>query len=212
MRYPDRCAWLYQFTEIFVQDDYGVGRLGASPRVIDAGANIGTFSRFALWARPDASITAIEPDPSNLKYLSDNLSVATRSRVSIVPAALAASDGSVRLSGTQSDCLRTGQNGDREVNAVCLASMLTEPVDLLKVDIEGAEWDVLQAAESALCGVSRVAVEVHRYEGELSHLVDLISLFQRNGLSLIALRNHRQVALEDEPSLKDVCLLEARRP
>jgi hypothetical protein len=55
------------------------------------------------------------------------------------------------------------------------------PVDLLKMDIEGAECDVLAGQDAALARVKRVFVEYHSYAKKPQRLDELLALFRRAG-------------------------------
>lgn len=68
------------------------------------------------------------------------------------------------------------------VSAVPLRELLgDEPVDLLKMDIEGAECDVLAGQDAALAQVKRVFVEYHSYVKNPQRLDELLALFRRSG-------------------------------
>lgn len=62
----------YLYREIFVDQTYGV-KLPTSPRILDAGANIGLASFYLSLVYPNARITAFEPAPSCLDYLKSNI-------------------------------------------------------------------------------------------------------------------------------------------
>ena len=47
MVYPDGLVWANQVLEIFGDDCYGAGRMPEAPRIVDGGANIGTFALYA---------------------------------------------------------------------------------------------------------------------------------------------------------------------
>lgn len=136
--------------------------------IIDAGANVGLFSLWLLEAHPQVRAVAIEPGPENLRHLRSNLA-AHEGQVVVIAAALAGSSGrgfldeghgrSVdhRLSDSGTSVhLRTLQDVIDEV------APHREPIDLLKMDIEGGEADVLEALpEAYLCRIQRIALEFH---------------------------------------------------
>ena len=61
------------------------------------------------------------------------------------------------------------------VRTVCLSSYLTEPVDFLKLNIEGAELDVIREAGDTLRNVRRLAIEYHGFPELGERLGELLS-------------------------------------
>jgi len=139
------------------------------PRVIvDAGANIGLASIFYANKYPDARIIAIEPEPSNYQMLVRNL--APYSKVETVHAALWKDNCAIQLrdKGTGHTGFQTSAESDdaaASVQGVTLDQLMRDfgidYIDLLKVDIEGAEREVFEHSPNWLNSVGIVAVELH---------------------------------------------------
>jgi len=125
---------------------------------VDAGANAGLYT-LALRAAGPVRGVAIEPDPVMLSRLRFNLEVSgAAAEVTVAPVALAAEAGTVRLGRAdgnrgetamrQDDGAETGE-GDIRVAAKPLHAVVQEAglprIDALKIDIEGAEAEVLAA-------------------------------------------------------------------
>lgn len=178
MAYPDELIWVHQINEIFCEDCYRICRLPPLCRVIDGGANIGSFSLFVKWLRPLAQIIAIEPSAGNLGYLRRNLADNKVQGVEILPVALGAAAGETWIGGETSDGLRTGSRGSECVKVVTLGDVIQEPVDLLKLDIEGAELDVIRGAGKALSMVNRVVIEYHHRNGRLLQVPELLAVLR----------------------------------
>jgi len=164
------------------------------PRILDCGANLGLISIYYRWRYPAARITAFEADPTILPLLRKNLETNSCGDVEIVEAALAASSGSVSFqSGRACDgCVTQYRPEDQmkygttmTVPAVPLSDFLDEPVDLLKMNIEGAEWEVLSAAEKKLRQVRAMLIEYHRWPGLPNTLHAILSLLDRNGFDYL---------------------------
>jgi FkbM family methyltransferase len=141
---------------------------GAGSVVADVGANWGYFTLLAAAAvGASGSVLALEPDPRQFEMLARNVALNGFSRVTCVQAAASASEGRLTLSGfADSDANRgvsrigaaesTGRTFD--VRAVSLDA-LTEGiprVDLVKIDVEGAEDLVLEGM--------KVGLSAHRYQ------------------------------------------------
>jgi FkbM family methyltransferase len=116
-------------------------------RVVDLGANIGLYGALLRTREPDASILSFEPDPANLILLRACVQMnAALGDWQLVPACAAARDGAVRFSAL-------GDPGSRVTDEPAAPGVLRvegrdvfpflQGVDLLKVDIEGSEWELL---------------------------------------------------------------------
>jgi FkbM family methyltransferase len=133
--------------------------------VVDAGAHVGTF---ALLASTHAqSVVAIEAHPENFSMLQHNISRNHRTNVTAFHSALWTVGGTVEFvegARTSEGAIR-GESGELfSVPSITLDSITasTGPIDLLKLDIEGAEFDVLDAAsEDSLSQISAIAAELH---------------------------------------------------
>lgn len=153
-------------------DEY---RLNAGHRrIVDLGANIGVFCLWAAERVPDARIVAVEPFPSTYERLVQNISRnGLSARVTCRQAAVASQDGPIRMDGrptTSSYCRSTvwHVDGDHaiEVPGCSLATILhdagLDEVDLLKVDIEGAEYDLfLNSPDDVLRRCGTIVFEYH---------------------------------------------------
>lgn len=130
--------------------------------VWDVGAHTGLYALLA--ARAGARVVAFEPLEGNRGWMDRNLRVnGLQASVQVVPFALSSRSGTGRwapeASGMQG---RLSPEGALEV-AVCTADELdVPPPDVLKLDVEGAELDVLRGAERLLAERRPVVfVETH---------------------------------------------------
>lgn len=149
-----RDAPVFLFLEIFANRCYS--RLTPAHvigPIIDIGANIGAFTLECAARHPAAAIHAYEPDPVSRDVLQHNVAAnGLDARVTIWPEAVAASDGEVDF--RQGDAsLESGglaPEGRRvRVPSVSLDTVLTRAggrAGLLKIDAEGAEVAILEAA------------------------------------------------------------------
>jgi FkbM family methyltransferase len=128
--------------------------LRPSMRVIDLGANIGYYTLLAA-ARvgPTGSVAAFEPAPTNAALLARSVAANGFSNVTLFPCAVASAKTTVNLLLDDSNgrLVGAGTPGARRVQAVVLDDLLGPdyPVDLIKMDIEGAEG-------MALAGMRRI--------------------------------------------------------
>jgi FkbM family methyltransferase len=155
--------------EIILRSQYE-WQLPRSPRVIvDAGANIGLASIYYANKYPNAQIISLEPAPSNLILLRKNM--ANYSNSAVVAGALWKHDGHVRVvdPGTGEwgfQVAGEANNGDI-VAAFSIDTLMktcgVEYIDLLKVDIEGAEKEVFENPSNWIDRVGAIAVELHDF-------------------------------------------------
>lgn len=186
MRVADGPSFVSQYKEIFISEAYDFPFDGASPTIIDGGANIGTA---VIWWRarwPDARVLAFEPDPKIFELLRWNTRF--HSGLELHQCALHTQDDDVLFSSEGTDAGHVWRdnssvNGELlRVKAIRLSSVLRAvgKVDLLKLDIEGTELEVLREAESLLNRVERIFVEYHSLEARTQNFGDLLTLLQNN--------------------------------
>jgi FkbM family methyltransferase len=165
-------AWdTFTFYEIFLKEVYRAALpLPAAATIVDLGGNIGLASAYFATHSPDCDITVVEPDPDNQRILERNLE-GTRAR--ILEAAIAGTRGTAALAigaSVRHHLVREGElpTGTRPVKTLTLDDVLdpdaTEPIDVLKVDIEGAEADAFAEPSRALKRVKTVIMEMHAPE------------------------------------------------
>lgn len=141
-------------------------------RVVDGGANVGAFS--VLAARTGARVTAYEPHPDNFRHLEQNTAELD---VRCVRAALVGdaeqSTATLASGGGSHTHHHLGDDSDQTltVPAVPLADAIGSGCDLLKLDVEGTEFDLLlHTADDVLGRARRIACEVHPWAGDAARL------------------------------------------
>lgn len=158
--------------EVFVRGEYEppgplAQRLGPDRtlRILDVGANVGMFAAWAGRRWPAATISCVEPDPSNTEVLR-TWARAGGGAVTVVEAAAATGAGTLTLldglgSGSR---LTTADEADRPGLAVETVDVLPSfaDADLVKMDIEGGEWPILADPRLADTGPLVLVLEYHR--------------------------------------------------
>jgi FkbM family methyltransferase len=138
--------------------------------IIDAGANIGMVTLFFSQKYPQATIIAIEPEASNFAILRKNC--AGLPNVTLINAALWPTEQALVIQDSAADkwafSVTEGKKlADLEpVKAVTIPGLLrqlgVEYIDILKLDIEGAERELFNiGAESWLGAVGQIIIELH---------------------------------------------------
>ncbi|MGE3274102.1 MAG: FkbM family methyltransferase [Vicinamibacterales bacterium] len=171
LAYPDAHSLAPQWHDIFVRETLAFAPRTDRPRILDCGANVGLASLWLHRAFPGSRITAFEADPAIADLLADNLARNGARDVEVVPAAVWTETGRVRFrrEGTDSgavDAIGADTPGTvAEVDAVRLRDWVArEHVDLLKLDVEGAELVLLQDIRDQLHQVDAMQLEVHDFD------------------------------------------------
>jgi FkbM family methyltransferase len=157
-----------------------------SPRILDCGANIGLSVLNYKRKYPAARITAFEPDPSIAPVLRRNLLRNRIADVEVIEAAVWKEDGRAgfwcegaegsKLASLTSDGRRTV-----DIETVRLDPFIDRAIDLLKVDIEGAEYVVLESIVSKLDLVKNLIVECHVKADQVEKLGRMLMLIAAAG-------------------------------
>lgn len=133
--------------------------LGRAVNVLDLGANIGFFEVFTRDRLPVGRVVCFEPDPSNAAIL-ERVRAANNADWEIVPACASNRDGSALFNTGRKNFSRIGDGGDANIATIDVFPHIAE-ADLVKMNIEGSEWDILHDARLAETSVSWI-VEYHR--------------------------------------------------
>lgn len=158
----------------------------AQPVILDCGANIGISVLNYKRQFPQAKIVAFEPDPEFAPVLHRNLQKNGAADVDIVEAAVWMEDGEASwyCEGIDGSKLVTSTQADTRmvtVRTVDLAQYLTDEVDLIKLDIEGAEYKVVTALGDKLRVVRNMVIECHVHCADVAPLASLLATLSATG-------------------------------
>jgi len=168
---------------------------------IDLGANEGYFSVLASGiAGPSGKVIAVEPQSRLQSVIQANLNLNQCKNVRLIRAVVSAASGTATLelasemnTGGSSLFKNTAYSVKTEsVQSLTLAELLdltgVGACDLMKVDVEGAEYDIFMGSESILLTgrIKNIALEIHNTILEKRHLSgdDLHQLILRCGYQL----------------------------
>lgn len=208
---------LHLFRETWVEGRYSIPNLsiGKGGVIMDVGAHVGTFTIWAATKNPSARVIAAEPSPETLKYLRSNIEVNRLSNVTVVEAACGGSEGAVDLFSRGPLACNTVYRSDNYGSSFAAAgrvAMVTldrlfsdfavQHCDLLKLDCEGAEYEILySAARNTLDRIEAIAMEYHtgmnehdprrlaEYLQQIGFNVDIKAPLDEEGGYLIATRS-----------------------
>lgn len=185
------------FKEIFMEDLYDINflkkHLPTAPKIIDIGANVGFFDTFILSHYPTSQIVAFEPLPANFAQLKRNQTLNQDKNLHIENKAVSESRGKTSLYYNPTQGLTpiasTMNNFDKknsekiDVETVSLSDIMEtysmKEVDLLKLDCEGAEYEILYNTPKPLFdNIHFITMETHSGTKEKENHEDLISFLR----------------------------------
>lgn len=179
-------AWV--FRDIILDDEYGLNKLAKKPAtVLDVGGNIGLFTLWAGVNYPEATIHVYEPNTALLDSLKSNVK---QVRATVFAEGVAGQDGAgtfiVNGESMVGQC-KVAPTGDiRLVSLRTAVARLGGSVDLLKLDCEGAEWEIFDDLEPfQAVGMVRMEYHLTRPDRSLGWMIDRL---ESVGFSLLKLQ------------------------
>jgi FkbM family methyltransferase len=166
--YLDLAQLVRLVEELYLLRHYPFRPARPDPFVVDCGANIGVATLFFKTIAPAARVLALEPEPTAFRLLTQNV---TRNRlrdVTCLPLAAASASGFAELHVPSPAYGGATLRGDVPWPSVTvrvepLSEHLPTRIDFLKLDVEGAEGDVVGelVASGAIERVEQLAIEHH---------------------------------------------------
>jgi FkbM family methyltransferase len=178
VKYQHPPELLHSVREIFIDDVYKITSEEQKPFIIDCGANIGLSVIYLKKQFPGAFIIAFEPDEQNFSLLKHN--TGQLQDVQLENKAVWDADETLifNMGGTQSSSHTVSGAAvqAKEVKAIRLKKLLTRPVFFLKMDIEGAEYKVIQDCREELNQVKYFFLEYHGNFQEQQQLLEILQI------------------------------------
>lgn len=177
IQYVDGPSLKSQYLEIFVRKIYDFQVEHEDPTIIDCGGNVGLSVIWFKQRYPKSRITVFEADPAIGEVLRANLEALDLTDVQINNAAAWNKTGQVGFVGDGADSGRIDPQSGRElVNTVRLADEITQPIDLLKLDVEGAEYAIIQdlCETGKINHIKQLICEIHGRRGDKEAFANLV--------------------------------------
>jgi FkbM family methyltransferase len=171
-------------------------------QVVDIGAGIGDFSIKAAYNNPNTVVYAFEPFPSSYALLLKNIEINGIENLVASPQAVWSHEGSLVLDLSLNEPLKIssfeeGSPSDVSewinVEATTLMDLIAyhdiDQVDLIKLDCEGAEYEILMSApHETLARVKRIIMEYHDINDSQNHH-RLVVFLESQGFEVTRHRN-----------------------
>jgi FkbM family methyltransferase len=178
---PNHSSSQYILKEIFVTEVYAMKKTFHQPvSILDLGANVGLSSLYFLEQCPVKEIVCLEPDTSNFNRLQQNL----RSK----QVKIQLHNAAVGLETTLAYSLSSGNDPVQKkmikseqgeaMQFISFESLLQQHFDIIKIDIEGAEWELMDRLNQTrqITKASYWMMELHDVEEHQNILNRLMKL------------------------------------
>lgn len=183
----DTCTLIGDVNEIIIKNIYQFKASNESPIIIDCGSNIGMSVIYFKRLYPNSKVFAFEPDPTLFAMLSTNISNFSFDSVELNQAAVWINEDGIDFRTEGGHSGRISDNKDDKgivvVPSIRLKNLLVsfDTIDMLKMDIEGAEADVLFDCGKLLDKCEHVFIEYHSRHDKKQELHDILKLFSDMG-------------------------------
>ncbi len=181
---PDLPSFIWQFKELFVDKLYKFKVYSNEPIIYDCGANIGLSCLYFKKLYPKAKIKAFEADPKIAKVLENNLAKnGVLNGVEILNSAVWIDEKGIEFSSEGADGGSIyGDENKIKMKTIRLKDYLEREkhIDMLKIDIEGAEYEVLKDCKDSLSNVENLFVEYHSWNKTEQKLGEILEIFEKN--------------------------------
>ena len=179
---------LHTYEELFEKQLYLFQSQSAFPLIVDCGANIGLSTLYFKTAYPQARVIVFEPDASNFQLLSQNCMQNGLQQVELHQAAVWIENGFISFDAKETEGSRIAENSENghHVKSIRLADLLESEtkIDFLKIDIEGAEYEVLKDAAPQLYKVENFFLEYHGKANETYKLNEIFAILKEAGFAV----------------------------
>ncbi|MFR9166885.1 MAG: FkbM family methyltransferase [Dysgonomonas sp.] len=175
--------YIHGLNEIFLEKTYLFKASNEKPLILDCGANIGLSVIFFKQLYPNSRIIAFEADKDITKTLISNLHTFSYDDVEVIPKAVWTSNTVLGFDpdGGVGGRVIEVSNPENKIDAVRLKDYLNTTVDFLKIDIEGAEYEVIEDCKDKLVNVNNLFVEYHSYYKEEQKLDEILFILKQAG-------------------------------
>jgi FkbM family methyltransferase len=176
-------------------------------RVVDIGANIGYFTMLsASIVGPQGYVLAVEPNPHNVKLLEASRRANGFDWVSVVQVAAGRVPGVLALHTSHSNGMTSALDSNMDalldcetVPSIPLDSICKGPIDLIKIDVEGAEYNALLGS----VGIIRQCLPTIVSEFSPGMLLGISNIDGPGYLQWVLDLGYRLAIIEDDGSITD---------
>jgi FkbM family methyltransferase len=187
----------YIFEEIFFNEIYKFNTELKQFKIIDIGSNIGLSIKYFKKLYPECSIVGYEPIATTYFKLKDN--VKDLNNVEVHQLAVSNRNGEATIYFNPDYCGANSLYNDKaieklsyssKVNLIDANEIVNEPIEVLKIDCEGEEYNIIKRLDESLklYLINQILMEIHFYclNDELYILFDIL---RKNGFKVVNIMN-----------------------
>lgn len=178
-------AFYDTYNELFIKKIYDFETQNTHPVIIDCGSNMGLSVLFFSKKFPTAEIISFEPDENVFPFLEKNIKSQKLNNVQLNKKAVWVEEKDLTFYTDSGMGGRIGMEYKNKIpkiiKAVRLKDYLVKPIDMLKIDIEGPEYIILNDCKELLCNVNKIFIEYHSVFDEEQHLEDILNILKEKG-------------------------------
>jgi len=185
---------LWTLIETYINNDYQKygTNIGSGWIIIDIGAAFGDFTVLAAQKSPLNQIIAVEPLPSSLKLLRQNIKSNHLKNINIFSGGISSVRNKINISEDNKNYghSQTSKKSPLTASAISLNKLFSKykilHCDLIKCDCEGAEYDIfLNLSPKTYQKFDRIVMEYHLFDSNSYRKFKLLkSIFKKNNYQL----------------------------
>jgi FkbM family methyltransferase len=172
--------------------------IGPADTVVDVGSHVGVFAIFAAEKASAGRVIAVEPISGNYELLEQNILLNSSRNVVPLRAAISGKSGPVRIflaeqnieHSIHANLIHKTTGQEMIVQGLSLADLMETQkinrIDFLKINCEGAEYDILlNCTDDTLRKIRRISLQYHNIDSQLNK-DRLISFLRSKGFIIRA--------------------------
>lgn len=197
---------------IFEKEEYKIDLSHPTPLIFDIGAHIGLATIYFKSKYPQARILAFEPNPNTAKLLKLNIKANSLKDVKIIESGVWDKKGKnpFYIDNTSQNPWTWGDSFIKNiwnsqtppqtisVKTIVLSALLTKPIDLLKLDVEGAENQIIQESAEKLKVVKNLILEYHKtpITNPRNKLSSIIKILKKANFKITLIKKHGETLIK----------------
>ncbi len=196
----DAKSFLAQYDEIFVNHSYQFKTKSQNPIIIDCGSNIGLSVLYYKKAYPNAIVHSFEPDQKVFMTLFNNINKNNLQKVYLNNCAVWVKNGTIDFFHENSDGGHLvnddiSEGNISKVECISLSDYISkfDLIDFLKIDIEGAEYEIMMDSSMYINKVKYLFLEFHSKGNDEWKLIEILEILSKNRFSFKIETSHQSI-------------------
>lgn len=183
IRYNNGPNLYMQYKDEFINQIYKFDVSNPNPIIIDGGSNIGLSIIYFKSLYNNSHIISFEPDPEIFKILQENVKKNNLENIKLYQKGLGKENGNLPFvqDGMAGGFVNTKATG-MKIEVVRLSEFLHKPIDFLKLNIEGQEYDVIEELfiSNKIQSINEMVIEYHGFPYLNQTLGDIINILDKS--------------------------------